>query len=82
MNIRLVFVSAGVLLAASAFGGEMLWVDRNAGVAADGRGGETAPFASIQAAVAAASDGATIKVRPGVYDNGGANDPDGRLNRV
>ena len=64
MNIRLVSVSAGVLLAASAFGGE------------------TAPFASIQAAVAAASDGATIKVRPGIYDNGGANDPDGRLNRV
>ena len=58
------------------------WVDRQSGVDAAGRGSETAPFASIQAAVDVAESGSTIKVRPGVYDNGGQKDEDSKLNRV
>lgn len=39
-------------------------------VAGEGRGSEALPYKTIQAAVEAASENSTIKVKPGVYDQG------------
>ena len=47
------------------------WVKKDGGVDADGRGTESAPFRTIQYAVDKAKTGDTIKVLPGVYDEGG-----------
>ena len=62
------------------------WVDRAGGddaYAGDGLGSQDHPYASIQAAVDRAMDGDTVKVLPGVYDNGGvADDTAGLQNRV
>ena len=70
---------------AAAAAPETLWVDRENGdddYAGDDKGSEDHPFASIQAAIDAASDGYTIKVLPGDYDNGGYVDDLGHSNRV
>ena len=76
-------IIASVLFgAACAFGGDSVWVDRESGIDGEGRGGESTPFASIQAAVEAASDGDTVYVRPGIYDNGFKVDAHGNTNRV
>lgn len=50
----------------------VLWVDKATGVDGAGRGAESAPYRTIQAAVSAAPTGYTIKVKPGVYDEGTA----------
>lgn len=75
--------SIGVALAlVPAYCGNVIWVDSRAGSDGEGRGSEKAPFATIQAAVDAAQSGDTVKVRPGVYDQGGARTVEGKLNRV
>lgn len=61
------------MLALGAFAdANVLWVDKATGVDGAGRGAESAPYRTIQAAVSAAPTGYTIKVKPGVYDEGGA----------
>ncbi len=51
--------------------GRVLWVDKAKGWDGEGRGSESSPYRTIQAAVNAAASGDTIKVKPGVYDEGG-----------
>ena len=80
---NMVKLAAALAVAAvSAFGSETVWVDRALGNDASGDGSAAKPYASIQAAVEAAGDGDTVKVRPGVYDNGFRIDADGITNRV
>ena len=80
---RMMKLAAALTVAAvSAFGGETVWVDRALGNDDSGDGSAGKPYASIQAAVEAAGDGDTVKVRPGVYDNGFRIDADGITNRV
>ncbi len=50
--------------------GTVLWVDKAKGWDGEGRGSEDSPYRTIQAAVDAAASGSTIKVKPGVYDEG------------
>ena len=92
VNVRLVAAAAAVCaltapidVFAAAAAPDTLWVDKATGDDAyegDDIGSEDHPFASIQAAVDAASDGYTIKVLPGDYDNGGYVDDNGHSNRV
>ena len=85
---QMAFAAAVLMLCATASlrAGDVLYVAKdhpNASDAADaGRGSENLPYKTIQAAVAAAPDGATVRVAPGVYDDGGAVDSEGTSNRV
>lgn len=62
-------IAAMISLAALA-DGRVLWVDKAKGWDGAGRGSESSPYRTIQAAVNAAASGDTIKVKPGVYDEG------------
>ena len=53
--------------------GNVLWVDKANGLDGTGRGSESSPYRTIQAAVNAAVSGDTIKVKPGIYDEGSGN---------
>ena len=80
-----IILAAAAILPFAGFSANTIWVDRqngNDGYVGEGLGSEAHPFASIQAAVDAATDGDTIKVLPGVYDNGGYVDDKGHSNRV
>lgn len=72
MNAKLlgVLLAAGISVGASA--GNVWWVDKAAGTDGDGRGkSESTAFLTIQTAVNAAQSGDEIRVKPGVYDEGG-----------
>ena len=80
-----IILAAAAILPFAGFSANTIWVDRQNGndeYVGEGLGSEAHPFASIQAAVDAATDGDTIKVLPGVYDNGGYVDDKGHSNRV
>ncbi|MCQ2389941.1 MAG: hypothetical protein MJ240_00845 [Kiritimatiellae bacterium] len=71
MNYRKnVCVGIGALCIGTALGASTWYVDANSGLDGAGRGSSTAPFATIQAAVDAASAGDTISVAEGVYATG------------
>ena len=72
MNAKVlgVLLAAGISVGASA--GNVWWVDKAAGTDGDGRGkSDSTAFLTIQAAVNAAQSGDEIRVKPGVYDEGG-----------
>ena len=71
MNCRKI-VCGGVwaLCMGTALGARTWHVDANSGIDGPGRGSAAAPFATIQAAVDAASEGDTISVAEGVYATG------------
>lgn len=71
MNYRKI-VCGGVwaLCMGTALGASTWHVDANSGMDGPGRGSAAAPFATIQAAVDAASEGDTISVAEGVYATG------------
>ena len=60
---------------------DILYVDKANGSDGVGRGSESSPYRTIQAAVNAAPSGSTVKVKPGVYDEG-SGDYNGWNNRV
>ena len=64
-------VIAAMISFAALADGSVLWVDKAKGWDGDGCGSESSPYRTIQAAVNAAASGSTIKVKPGVYDEGG-----------
>ena len=67
-RIKLLALAIGALASLELFAdGRTLWVDCS-GAAETPDGSEAAPYATIQAAVDAAAEGDTVKVRPGVYD--------------
>ena len=78
LKIALSCVTA-VVLSAVAGAADVLYVDINDPNASDeageGRGTEALPYATIQAAVAAAQEDWTVLVKPGVYTNGAAKSP-------
>ena len=69
MSNRGVVAFGTLLFAVGAVAGE-IFVDAKNGLDGDGRGGEAAPYLSIQAAVDAARAGDTITLLPGDYTNG------------
>ena len=72
-------VASALAFATGAFGVD-LWVDQKAVNASDANAGsEAAPLLTIQAAINAvhAQGGGTVKVKPGVYAQGGQTDPSG-----
>jgi len=72
MNAKVlgVLLAAGISVGASA--GNVWWVDKATGTDGDGRGkSDSTAFLTIQAAVNAAQSGDEIRVKPGVYDEGG-----------
>lgn len=77
-------VASALAFATGAFGVD-LWVDQKAVNASDANAGsEAAPLLTIQAAINAvhAQGGGTVKVKPGVYDQGGQTDPSGLFCRA
>lgn len=80
MNLKIVLsCAAAMTLSAVAGAANVLYVacdDPNASdEAVEGRGTEALPYATIQAAVAAAQEDWTVLVKPGVYTNGTAKSP-------
>ena len=74
MDMKTIAALLGIGLAAGATAGNVWWVDCKNGADGDGRGTtEATAFRTIQAAVNAAGYGTgdEIRVKPGVYDDGG-----------
>ena len=69
-NVRYMISAAFAFLAACAFA-DVWYVDAsNYGKSGDGRSPGASAFGTIQEAVAAANEGDTVMVAPGVYDQG------------
>ena len=70
MKTQFITILAAMLALGAFADANVLWVDKATGVDGEGRGSESSPYRTIQAAVSAAPTGYTIKVKPGVYDEG------------
>ena len=72
VRFGLVQVIVGVALGALGDPAKTVWVDAANAGRSELNGSETAAYATIQDAIDNASSGDVIKVRPGVYDQGGS----------
>ncbi len=81
-RVKLLALAVGALTGLGLFAdARTLWVNGD-GAADTPDGSEAAPYATIQAAVDAAAEGDTVKVRPGIYDADEIAGPGGTLARV
>ena len=72
MNAKVLGALLAVGFSAGVYAGETWWVDKATGANGTGRGkSESTAFLTIQAAVNAAATGDEIRVKPGIYDEGG-----------